>query len=98
MYADLIFGNTASLKAAQCGHVIEAYSVIVTEASAGASDTSGSRTRFGRIGGALRHRVGDQQQRRKPGESGKSGQRQGGGEGAARDHRGFAPGLARSRP
>src|SRR5260221_11828957 len=44
MYADLIFGNTASLKAAQCGQVIEAYSVIVTEASAGPSAMSGSDT------------------------------------------------------
>src|ERR1700681_3253785 len=44
MYADLIFGNTASLKAAQCGQVIEAYSVIVTEASAGPSAMSGSET------------------------------------------------------
>ena len=32
------------------------------------------------------------------GESGKPGQRQGGGEGAARDDQRFAPGLARSRP
>src|SRR6202035_5419246 len=44
MYSDLIFGNTASLKAAQCGQVIEAYSVIVTEASAGPSAMSGSET------------------------------------------------------
>src|SRR5450631_4366053 len=44
MYADLIFGNTASLKAAQCGQVIEAYSVIVTEASLGPSAMSGSDT------------------------------------------------------
>src|SRR5229473_1141846 len=44
MYSDLIFGNTASLKAAQCGQVIEAYSVIVTEALAGPSAMSGSET------------------------------------------------------
>src|ERR1700730_3939627 len=46
MYSDLIFGNTASLKAAQCGQVIEAYSVIVTEALAGPSAMSGSDTGF----------------------------------------------------
>ena len=34
----------------------------------------------------------------KPGESGKPGQRQGGGEGAARDDQRFAPGLARITP
>src|SRR3954454_9586457 len=44
MYSDLIFGNTLSLNAAQCGHVIEAYSVIVTEAVAGPSAMSGSDT------------------------------------------------------
>src|ERR1700722_5569167 len=44
MYSDLILGNTASLKAAQCGQVIEAYSVIVTEALAGPSAMSGSDT------------------------------------------------------
>src|ERR1700720_3776875 len=42
MYSDLILGNTASLKAAQCGQVIDAYSVIVTEALAGPSAMSGS--------------------------------------------------------
>src|SRR5450755_4253687 len=42
IYSDLIFGNTASLKAAQCGQVIDAYSVIVTEALAGPSAMSGS--------------------------------------------------------
>jgi hypothetical protein len=46
----------------------------------------------------LRHRAGDQAQRRETGESGKPGQGQGGSEGAARDDQGFAPGLARSRP
>src|ERR1700761_7876041 len=44
MYSDLILGNTASLKAAQCGQVIEANSVIVTEALAGPSAMSGSDT------------------------------------------------------
>src|SRR3954471_18960693 len=44
MYSDLIFGNTCSLKAAQCGQVIEAYSVMVTAASAGPSAMSGSDT------------------------------------------------------
>src|SRR5713101_9632770 len=44
MYSDLIFGNTVSLKAAQCGQVIDAYSVIVTEALAGPSAMSGSDT------------------------------------------------------
>src|SRR5580692_11641333 len=42
MYSDLIFGNTASLKCAQCGQVIEAYSVMV--AVAGPSAMSGSDT------------------------------------------------------
>ena len=40
----MIFGNTSALKAAQCGQVIEAYSVIVTEASAGPIAMSGSET------------------------------------------------------
>src|ERR1700686_3451825 len=44
MYSDLIFGNTSLLKAAQCGQVIDAYSVIVTEALAGPSAISGSDT------------------------------------------------------
>ncbi len=44
IYSDLIFGNTASLKAAQCGQVIDAYSVIVTGALAGPSAMSGSDT------------------------------------------------------
>src|ERR1700712_257216 len=44
MYSDLIFGNTASLKCAQCGQVIEAYSVMVTVALAGPSAMSGSDT------------------------------------------------------
>src|SRR5262249_52256596 len=38
----LIFGNTSALKAAQCGQVIEAYSVMVTLASFGPSAMSGS--------------------------------------------------------
>jgi hypothetical protein len=46
----------------------------------------------------LRHGIRDQAQRRKSGEGGKPGQRQGGSEGAARDDQRFAPGLARSRP
>src|SRR5476651_1475810 len=44
MYSDLIFGNTVSLKCAQCGQVIEAYSVMVTVALAGPSAMSGSDT------------------------------------------------------
>src|SRR5437899_4682515 len=44
MYSDLIFGNTLSLNAAQCGQVIDAYSVIVTGALAGPSAMSGSDT------------------------------------------------------
>src|SRR3954466_10622630 len=44
MYSDLIFGNTFSVKAAQCGQVIEANSVIVTAALAGPSAMSGSDT------------------------------------------------------
>src|SRR3978361_1089630 len=44
MYSDLIFGNTSSLKAAQCGQVIEAYSVMVTVAFLGPSAMSGSDT------------------------------------------------------
>src|SRR5215467_544505 len=44
MNSALIFGNTCSLKAAQCGQVIEANSVIVTLASAGPSAMSGSDT------------------------------------------------------
>src|SRR5882724_9231854 len=46
MYSDLIFGNTVSLKAAQCGQVIDANSVIVTGALAGPSAMSGSDTGF----------------------------------------------------
>ncbi|MGY3460988.1 hypothetical protein ACVWW5_006438 [Bradyrhizobium sp. LM3.4] len=46
MYSDLIFGNTCSLKAAQCGQVIEAYSVMVTAASFGPSAMSGNDTGF----------------------------------------------------
>src|SRR3954466_2190771 len=46
MYSDLISGNTFSLKAAQCGQVIEAYSVMVTGASFGPSAMSGSDTGF----------------------------------------------------
>src|SRR6202022_338563 len=46
VYSYLIFGNTVSLKCAQCGQVIEAYSVIVTEALAGPSAMSGSDTGF----------------------------------------------------
>src|ERR1700758_1432057 len=46
MYSDLIFGNTSALKAAQCGQVIDAYSVMVTLASAGPSAMSGSDTGF----------------------------------------------------
>ena len=46
---------------------------------------------------ALRHHARDQAQRRETRESGEPGQRQGGGEGAARDDQGSAPGLARSR-
>src|SRR5258707_14873520 len=46
MYSDLIFGNTFSLKAAQCGQVIDAYSVMVTGALAGPSAMSGSDTGF----------------------------------------------------
>src|SRR5689334_8401761 len=42
MNSDLILGNTCSLKAAQCGQVIDAYSVMVTLASAGPSAISGS--------------------------------------------------------
>src|SRR5215831_14823508 len=42
MNSDLIFGNTWSLKAAQCGQVIEAYSTMVTLASAGPRAMSGS--------------------------------------------------------
>src|SRR6266851_2473333 len=42
IYSDLIFGNTLSVKAAQCGQVIEAYSVMVTEALAGPSAMSGN--------------------------------------------------------
>ena len=44
MNADLIFGKTSALKAAQCGQVIEAYSLMVTLASAGPSAMSGSET------------------------------------------------------
>ena len=41
MNSDLTFGNTFSVNAAQCGQVIEAYSVIVTVALAGPSAMSG---------------------------------------------------------
>src|SRR5215510_1272136 len=46
MYSDLIFGNTFSLKSAQCGQVIEANSVMVTGALAGPIAMSGSDTGF----------------------------------------------------
>src|SRR3974390_72584 len=46
MYSDLIFGNTSALKAAQCGQVIDAYSVMVTAAFAGPSAMSGNDTGF----------------------------------------------------
>src|SRR5216683_3382500 len=46
MYSDLIFGNTSLSKAAQCGQVIDAYSVMVTGALAGPSAMSGSDTGF----------------------------------------------------
>src|SRR3569833_3161704 len=46
MYSDLILGNTCSLKAAQCGQVIEAYSVMVTAASFGPIAMSGNDTGF----------------------------------------------------
>src|SRR5690349_24942283 len=42
MYSVFSFGKTSLLKAAQCGQVIEAYSVMVTAASAGPSAMSGS--------------------------------------------------------
>src|SRR5215831_4021655 len=44
MNSALIFGNTSALNAAQCGQVIDAYSVMVTLASAGPSAMSGSDT------------------------------------------------------
>src|SRR4051794_36372177 len=44
MYSVFSFGNTVALNAAQCGQVIEAYSVMVTAASAGPSTMSGSDT------------------------------------------------------
>src|SRR5215813_10385770 len=44
MNSDFSFGNTSALKAEQCGQVIEAYSVIVTFASAGPIAISGSDT------------------------------------------------------
>src|SRR5258707_14852129 len=44
IHSDLIRGNTPSLKSAQCGQVIEAYSVMVTVALAGPSAMSGSDT------------------------------------------------------
>jgi hypothetical protein len=44
IYSDLIFGNTFALNAAQCEQVIDAYSVIVTEALAGPSAMSGKDT------------------------------------------------------
>src|ERR1700753_3600735 len=44
MNSALILGNTSALKAAQCGQVIEAYSVMVTLAFAGPIAMSGSDT------------------------------------------------------
>src|SRR3954468_890466 len=44
MYSDLICGNTFSLKAAQCGQVIDAYSVMVTAASLAPIAMSGNDT------------------------------------------------------
>ncbi len=91
MYSDLIFGNTVSVKAAQCGQVIEAYSVMVTVALAGPSAMSGSDTGLATsealcaIASVIR-RSGEN-----PARGGKPGQRQGGGEGAARDDQGLLP-------
>src|SRR5262245_44365999 len=44
MYSDLIFGNTFSVNAAQCGQVIEAYSVMVIGALGGPRALSWSGT------------------------------------------------------
>src|SRR6185437_16350498 len=44
IYSDLIFGNVSALKAAQCGQVMEANSVMVTLAFAGPNAMSGSDT------------------------------------------------------
>src|SRR6476661_7115341 len=46
MNSDLILGNTVSLKLAQCGQVIEAYSVTVTVALAGPIAMSGNDCGF----------------------------------------------------
>ena len=53
--------------------------------------TVAAGTRIGDIGRPLRHRLGDQAQRRETGEQAKPGQRQGGGEGAAGDDQGLLP-------
>ena len=95
MYSDLIFGNTFSVKAAQCGQVIEANSVMVTAASAGPSAMSGSDTGLATSAALCAIASRDQAQRREAGEQAKPGQRQGGGEGAAREDQGRLPGLAR---
>src|SRR6476620_11964326 len=46
MNSDLSLGNTVSLKLAQCGQVIEAYSVMVTAAFAGPIAMSGNDCGF----------------------------------------------------
>ena len=91
MYSDLIFGNTFSLKFAQCGQVIEAYSVIVTGAVAGPSAMSGSDTGLATSAAPCAIASVIRRSGEKPGEQAKPGQRQGGGEGAARDDQGLLP-------
>ena len=91
MNSDLILGKTFSVNAAQCGQVIEAYSVMVTVAFAGPSAMSGSDCGLATSAAPCASASIDQPQRREAGEGGKPGQRKGGGEGAARDDQGQLP-------
>ena len=91
MNSDLIFGNTFSVNAAQCGQVIEAYSVMVTEALAGPSAMSGSDCGLATSAAPCAIASVISRSGEKPAEQAKPGQRQGGGEGAARDDQGLLP-------
>ena len=62
---------------------------MVTAALAGPSAMSGSDTGLATSAAPCAIASGDQPQRREAGERGKPGQRQGGGEGAARDDQGL---------
>ncbi len=97
MYSDLIFGNTCLLNAAQCGQVIEAYSVMVTAASAGPSAMSGSDTGLA-TSAALCAIASEISRSGDSPASAASPVRDSSGEGAAGDDQGLLPDWRWSRP